>query len=236
MKRPVIGIAANEIQNSGEVLHELPILYTPIGYVKAVQKAGALALVLPISEKEAAKEYIHQIDKLVLAGGQNVATKFYGQPLATEQDYSFLARDEFELALIDEALRQKKPIFAVCRGMQLLNVAFGGDLQQKIDESNGTRHMQAPIPREIPTHAIQTLEGSMLQSLYGSRNKVNSFHHQAINRLASNFTATAWSPDNIIEGIEDTQHKILAVQWHPDFAYEALVQEMGIFQYVVNHL
>jgi putative glutamine amidotransferase len=54
--------------------------------------------------------------------------------------------------------------------------------------------------------------------------------------LASNFTATAWSPDNIIEGIEDTQHKILAVQWHPDFAYEALVQEMGIFQYVVNHL
>lgn len=236
MKRPIIGIAANEIQNSGEVLHEMPILYTPLGYVKAIQKAGALAMVIPISEKEAAKEYISQIDNLVLAGGQNVSTKFYGQQLETEEDYSYLARDEFELALIDEALVQKKPIFAVCRGMQLVNVAFGGDLQQKIDETKGIRHMQAPIPRAVPTHGIQTLDQSMIQSLYGTHNTVNSFHHQAVNRLSSNFTETAWSPDNVIEAIEDPKHSILAVQWHPDFAYEELVQEMGIFQYVANHL
>ncbi|WP_369676401.1 gamma-glutamyl-gamma-aminobutyrate hydrolase family protein, partial [Enterococcus faecium] len=93
---------------------------------------------------------------------------FYGQQLETEEDYSYLARDEFELALIDEALVQKKPIFAVCRGMQLVNVAFGGDLQQKIDETKGIRHMQAPIPRAVPTHGIQTLDQSMIQSLYGT--------------------------------------------------------------------
>lgn len=236
MRKPIIGIAANEIQNAGDVLHQMPIAYTPIGYVKAVQQAGGLAMMLPISERAEAKEYISQIDKLVLAGGQNVSTKFYKKALETPEDYSFEARDEFELALIDEALLQHKPIFAVCRGMQLLNVAFGGDLQQSIDGHSQISHMQAPVPREIPTHGIQTAPNSTLQEIYGNYSKVNSFHHQAINQVAFNFDATAWSPDEIIEGIEDQRHHLLGVQWHPDFAYQSSTQEMKLFQYVVKHL
>lgn len=235
MKKQLIGIAANEIQDSGTTLHHMPIAYTPLGYVKAVQKAGGLALMLPISEPEAAKEYISQIDKLVLAGGQNVSTKFYGQHLATEMDHSYLARDEFELALIDEALKQEKPIFAVCRGMQLINVALGGDLLQKI-ESDHIMHMQTPVPKEIPTHAIETKEASTLRLIYGQKTQVNSFHYQALNKVAAPFETTAWSPDGIIEGIEAKKHRILGVQWHPDFAYEVLAQEMQTFDYVVNQL
>lgn len=235
MKKQIIGIAANEIQDSGKTLHHMPIAYTPLGYVKAVQKAGGLAMMLPISEPEAAHEYISQIDKLVLAGGQNVSTKFYGQQLETAVDHSYLARDEFELALIDEALKQNKPIFAVCRGMQLINVALGGNLLQKI-ESDHILHMQSPIPKEIPTHAIETKEESRLRLLYGHNTQVNSFHYQALDTVASPFETTAWSPDGIVEGIEAKTQRILAVQWHPDFAYEVLAQEMQTFDYVVNQL
>lgn len=125
MGKPIIGIAANEVQDAGDVLHHLPIAYTPLGYVRAIQQAGGLPLLLPISEPAIAKDYVSQIDKLVLAGGQDVSPKFYGQEAHQATGSGFLARDEFELALIDEALLQKKPIFAVCRGMQLVNVAFG---------------------------------------------------------------------------------------------------------------
>lgn len=114
MSKPIIGIAANEVQDAGDVLHHLPIAYTPLGYVRAIQQVGGLPLLVPISEPAAAKDYVSQIDKLVLAGGQDVSPKFYGQEAHQATGSGFLARDEFELALIDEALLQK-PIFAVCR-------------------------------------------------------------------------------------------------------------------------
>lgn len=179
----------------GEVLYHLPILYTPNGYVKAIQEVGGLPVILPISEAREAEAYISQIDKLVLAGGQNVSPKFYGQNLMTLSDESFLARDEFELALIDAALKQNKPIFAVCRGMQLLNVALGGSLQQDIRSISDIEHMQTPIPKEIPTHSVYTKEKSMLETIYGKETLVNSFHQQAVDCLAGNFTKTAWSAD-----------------------------------------
>ncbi|OOG27033.1 gamma-glutamyl-gamma-aminobutyrate hydrolase [Enterococcus casseliflavus] len=236
MGKPIIGIAANEVQDAGDVLHHLPIAYTPLGYVRAIQQAGGLPLLVPISEPAAAKDYVSQIDKLVLAGGQDVSPKFYGQEAHQATGSGFLARDEFELALIDEALLQKKPIFAVCRGMQLVNVAFGGTLQQDISTFSEIIHMQAPIPKEVPTHAIATAEKSMLARVYGQKTKVNSFHHQAVDRLARPLQKTAWSPDGIIEGIEHVGQRLLAVQWHPDFAYDALIQEQAVFKYVVDVL
>ncbi|MHC5248672.1 gamma-glutamyl-gamma-aminobutyrate hydrolase family protein [Enterococcus sp. LJL120] len=234
MAKPIIGVAANESQNPGTVLYEMPILYTPLGYTKAIQEVGGLAMVLPISEKAAAKEYVSQIDKLVLAGGQNVSPKFYGEAMTTA-DSTFLARDEFELALIEAALLQKKPIFAVCRGMQLLNVALGGTLHQDISQMK-ISHMQDPIPRQVATHEIFTEKGSILNHIYGDQTMVNSFHHQAVDHLATNFKETAWSPDDVIEGIEDRQQHLLGVQWHPDFAYDALPQELSAFRYLVESL
>ncbi|OTN75667.1 hypothetical protein A5886_000742 [Enterococcus sp. 8G7_MSG3316] len=235
MKRPTIGIAANEVADAGETLHHLPISYTPLGYVRAVQQAGGLPLILPIGDSATAKEYIAQIDKLVLAGGQDVSPKFYGQEKTINLS-SYLQRDEFELALIDEALLQKKPIFAVCRGMQLINVALGGTLLQDISNHSDIVHMQAPIPKEVPTHVIETLDESRLSAIYGRKTHVNSFHHQAVDKLAQGLCKTAWSPDGIIEGLEAAERRIMGVQWHPDFAYDALSQEMAAFRYVVNDL
>lgn len=240
MGRPVMGIAANEIMDAGKTLYHLPISYTPSGYVKAVNHVGGLPLILPISGPETAKDYINRIDKLILAGGQNVAPEWYGEALQFEESALAKERDIFELALIEEALHQKKPIFAICRGMQLVNVAFGGSLYQDIREitKDKIQHMQAPIAKEIPTHKIRTTDTSILRNIYGEEAKVNSFHWQAVKKLAPTLKATAYSEDGIIEGVESNQKNIhfLGVQWHPDFAYDHLEQEMDIFHYAVKNL
>ncbi|WP_207694696.1 hypothetical protein DOK67_0000500 [Enterococcus sp. DIV0212c] len=237
MRRPIIGIAANEIEDAGAKLYHLPICYTPCGYVKAVQNAGGLPLLLPVGSPELAKEYVSQIDKLILAGGQNVSPTLYGEVNQVKEATVSDERDQFELALIKEALAQKKPIFAVCRGLQLVNVALGGSLYQEISATKIT-HMQVPVPREIPTHQIRTEEMSILRKIYGKETTVNSFHFQAVKKLAETLKVTAFSEDGIIEGVEskDPSVAFLGVQWHPDFAYDYLEQEMAVFRYVVEEL
>lgn len=235
VKRPIIGIAANKVLDSGEALHHLPVSYTPGGYVKAVQKAGGLPLVLPIGEENLAKEYISQIDKLILAGGQDVSPKFYKQTKTVQGSYSE-ARDRFELALLDEALLQNKPVFAVCRGMQLMNVFFGGDLKQDLSSFTKILHMQIPIPKEQPSHELLTKDYSILQQIYGTKANVNSFHNQALNRVSTSLTESAFCPDGVIEAVENKGQRLLGVQWHPDFAFEVQPNEMTIFHYVVKNL
>lgn len=240
MERPIIGIAANELDDAGKTLHHLPISYTPAGYVRAVHKAGGLPLVLPVGTPDMASDYVSQIDKLILAGGQNVAPDLYGEKVLVKEAEISKERDRFELALIEEAIKQRKPIFAVCRGMQLINVALGGNLYQDLsnDAHSKIAHMQVPVPRQIPTHKIHTKKETILRRIYGEETLVNSFHFQAIKTLASSFKATAYSEDGLIEGIESTDKQIpfLGVQWHPDFAYEYLEQEMSIFRYAVQEL
>ncbi|ALS02869.1 glutamine amidotransferase [Enterococcus silesiacus] len=240
MKRPIIGIAANEIEDAGAKLYHLPISYTPCGYVKAVQSAGGLPLVLPVGSPELAKAYITQIDKLILAGGQNVSPTLYGETIQVEEAELSNERDQFELTLIEEAIAQGKPIFAVCRGLQLVNVALGGSLYQDISCLNQQKiaHMQVPVSREIPTHQIQTEADSILRDIYGEATTVNSFHFQAVKKLAKELRVTALSEDGIIEGVESNDPSLvfLGVQWHPDFAYEYLEQEMAVFHYVVKEL
>lgn len=240
MGQPVMGIAANEIMDAGKTLYHLPISYTPSGYVKAINNAGGLPLILPIGSPDIAKDYVNKIDKLILAGGQNVAPKWYGETLQFEESTLAIERDVFEMALIEEAIHQKKPIFAICRGMQLANVAFGGSLHQDISQitDGKIQHMQAPIAKEIPTHGIRTTDTSILRKIYGTETQVNSFHGQAVKKLAPSLKATAYSEDGIIEGVESKLKSVpfLGVQWHPDFAYDHLEQEMNIFHYAVKKL
>ncbi|HCM88294.1 MULTISPECIES: gamma-glutamyl-gamma-aminobutyrate hydrolase family protein [Vagococcus] len=239
-KKPIVGISANDIEDSGNKLHNLPISYIPSGYVKGVQLAGGLPVLLPLGTKQDATMYVTQIDKLILTGGQNVDPKFYNETPKFDHSLMMTKRDEFEMALIEEAMKQKKPIFGVCRGLQLLNVTLGGSLHQDISvrENQKIQHMQDPVPRQTPTHKIQTEKDSILRNIYGKTTFVNSFHFQSINQLASSLKLTAMSEDQIIEGVESIskEQRLLGVQWHPDFSYEELEQERRMFQYVVNEL
>lgn len=235
MKRVVIGIAANEVQDAGKKLHHLSISYTPNGYVQGVQEVGGLPMILPMDVPELAAEYISRIDKLILAGGQDVSPRYYQQTPAVQGSY-LDKRDQFELALIEEALKQNKPVFAVCRGMQLLNVFFGGTLKQELHSFSEVVHMQDPLPKELPAHRLLTDKASVLRQIYGVEGQVNSFHHQGIHQLASPFQTGATCSDGLIEAIENKAHRLFGVQWHPDFAFRTQPQEKAIFDYVVNNL
>lgn len=240
MKKQVIGISLNETEDSGDKLHHLPINYLPAGYARGVQQAGGLPILIPVSGKEDAKAYISQIDKLILTGGQNVNPDLYGEKREFDESLMLTKRDEFEMALIEEAIAQEKPIFAVCRGLQLLNVYLGGSLYQDLSrrENEVVRHMQDPIPREVPTHEVTIEANSLLSQVYGLSTKVNSFHFQSIKDLGKGLVMTAVSEDGIVEGIEssDPKKRLLGVQWHPDFYFEEFAHERRMFEFVVNEL
>ena len=188
MSKQIIGIAANQLPAGSADFLGNPITYTPQGFVTATEQVGGLPLLLPISTPESAVAYINQIDKLLLAGGQDVDPQFYGEDPHPKLGATNLERDLFERALITEALNQQKPIFAVCRGMQLLNVTLGGNLYQDLSLYSewNVRHVQHPTPPHFATHEIEVLPDSLLSQLVGQQYRVNSYHHQGIKRLGKN--------------------------------------------------
>jgi len=129
MPRTVVGVAANlcPVDAEGKNIHSS----VSCRFAESIRQVGGLPLVIPVGDESVVRDYVEMIDKLILTGGQNVHPQFYGEKKTIESDDYNLVRDEFELALLKEALRQNKPIMAICRGVQLVNVAFGGTLNQE---------------------------------------------------------------------------------------------------------
>lgn len=232
MTKPIIGIVANERLNIA--LDNIPWTYAPTGFAKGVEEVGGIPLLLPMTDKDQILEtYINLVDKLILIGGQNVDPSFYGQEkAAAEDDYCFL-RDICELKLIDLARQHKKPLFTVCRGTQLVNIAMGGTLHQDIPS-----HWQTELPHE-KTHAIKIEDNSRLSLVYGRAAQINSYHRQAIDRLAAGLTVVARSTDdNTIEAVESTDpnFRYLGVQWHPELLHHVCADNKQLFNYVVHDL
>ena len=146
-------------------------------------------------------------DALLLPGGGDIHPRFYGQQVAGATDIDE-ARDLRELALVHTFAAEKKPIFGICRGLQIINVAFGGTLHQHIDN-----HAQLDgIDRLHETRTDDTL----LRSLYGTRFTVNSAHHQSVARLGTGLHAVQWANDGTVEALRHATLPIFAVQWHPE--------------------
>lgn len=238
--KKVIGIAGNQLIQSVEVFHGNYVTYTPQGFVDAVQKAGGLPLAIPISPEETAAAYVSKIDKLLLAGGQDICPDFFNEEPHPKLEETNRNRDLFELSLIKEALKQQKPIFAVCRGMQLLNVALGGSLYQDLSlyPNWAVKHGQEPTQPQFATHDICIEKDSLLYHLFGKQYRVNSYHHQAIKQLAPSLQVSAKSTDGLIEAVEatDSNQRILGVQWHPELRFEFSKQEFELFDYFVHKL
>ncbi|AUW96601.1 gamma-glutamyl-gamma-aminobutyrate hydrolase family protein [Streptococcus pluranimalium] len=230
-KQPIIGIAGNRRVNpENGLLRD----YVPHGFVEGVKRAGGLPLILPISDTDTARQYISMVDKLILPGGQNVNPALYGQEnQAKNNDDFFEERDLFEIALLAEALKQQKPIFTVCRGTQLMNVALGGSLHQDIEN-----HWQDD-PADYLTQEMLVKEGTPLRAIYGERNTINSFHHQSIDHLASELEVIAQDPkDGTIEAVQYKHQKVpyLGVQWHPELLINSRPIDQSLFDFVVNEL
>lgn len=208
-------------------------------YCQSVQLAGGIPIILPPLSGQAAIELqLNLIDVLLLSGGSDISPSAYGEDPSPLLGKTNTERDSYELTLVKMAHAKKIPIFGICRGLQLINVAFGGTLYQDLSLRQGswTGHKQQ-IRADEPVHNITIAESSLLCSIIGQKNlESNSFHHQGVKQLAPGFTANAWAEDGLIEGIEMCgTAPILGVQWHPEMLALQMPSMLKIFAYF-NHL
>lgn len=209
-------------------------------YVRAVAAAGGVPVVLP-PQQGIAEELLNTIDGLLLSGGADVAPSRYGEAKSHPDTYGVdELRDEFEIELISGAQKRDMPVFCICRGIQILNVALGGTLYQHVPEQvpSDTPHRQheAGIPKEEIAHAVEPMPGGLLDTIFGrSSVGVNSFHHQAIRQVAPGLVVEGISDDGLVEAVSVAGHRfILGVQWHPEMMFERHPEQLAPFQFLVE--
>ncbi len=217
MSAPVIAIPAYHLA-PGRVARWLVGGYgVPESYVECVRRAGARAVLLTMPDEADPSEILGPFDGLLLVGGGDVEPERYGrQPHGTvyglEPD-----RDELEIALIREADRVGMPTLAICRGAQVLNVAFGGTLIQHLPEVPGVIEHGTPSGEDQRTHDVRLEPESRIARAVGTTSvSCSTHHHQGIDRLGDGLVATGWSEDGLVEAIERETGWMLGAQWHPE--------------------
>ncbi|WP_194814904.1 gamma-glutamyl-gamma-aminobutyrate hydrolase family protein [Nocardia sp. XZ_19_385] len=213
-RRPLIGLPTyRERARFGTWDTESAVL--PIGYAAMVERAGGIPVLLP-PVGVARPELVQRLDGLVLTGGADIEPSRYGRPLEQALGYSRPDRDESEFELFSLARAADLPILAVCRGLQLVNVALGGTLIQHLPDVVG-HDEHSGGPDSFTVMRVLTTAGSRIAALLGPEVKAHCHHHQAIEQLAPGLTATAHSADGAIEAIEvPGDPLLLGVQWHPE--------------------
>jgi putative glutamine amidotransferase len=216
--QPLIGITSGLIDNSAGV----PVCQLGQAYVTAVQRAGGIPMVIPVGIDESALvSLLSRLDGVLLSGGGDIdPTLFKGAPHPKVYGIS-PERDAMEIALVKIALEMDKPLLAICRGIQVLNVALGGGLYTHIQDQveRALKHDWFPkFPRDKMAHSVSLKCESRLDQIYGADEiRVNSLHHQGISQVGEGLITTAFAPDGLVEGLEVTNAAFaLGVQWHPE--------------------
>jgi putative glutamine amidotransferase len=220
MAAPAIGICAAIERVSWGVWDGYEVTLAPRTYVTAVQRAGGLALVLPPGDAPAADPdlLLDRVDGLILAGGADIDPAGYGAETHTETRGTWPERDRFELALARRALQRDMPVLGICRGMQLLNVALGGTLDQHLPESAGAE-VHRTAAGTFGEHRVRLAPDSLACAAAGVEGFVVwSHHHQGVDRVGEGLRVSGWSvEDDLIEAIELPGKRFaLGVIWHPE--------------------
>lgn len=217
MKRPIIGVSPL-YDAQRESLWMLP------GYMNGIEAAGGAPIMLPLTDiEEVIKSAAELCDGLLLTGGQDVSPDVYDRERLSCCGELCPARDKEEALLLDLFLKNDLPVLGICRGIQFLNAHLGGTLYQDLKTQYGytVEHRMSP-PYDRSIHTVSLVKGTPLHSLLGTDEiSVNSYHHQAVKRLAKPLCESALSCDGLIEGVFMPDKKFVwAIQWHPEFSYK----------------
>lgn len=213
MRRPLIGITTYHRERSGRER-----FHVPAAYVDGVRLAGGLPVLLPPGDPHP-DEILASLDGLVLCGGGDIDPALFGGTRGHDAQYATCSeRDGFELALVREALARRTPMLAICRGLQVLNVALGGDLHVHLPDVVGERVVHRLAQDRHTLHPVELEPGCTLAGILGAaRLEVASWHHQAIDRLGEGLRVVARAEDGTVEAVElPGRPEVLAVQWHPE--------------------
>ncbi|WP_100065497.1 gamma-glutamyl-gamma-aminobutyrate hydrolase family protein [Miniphocaeibacter massiliensis] len=229
-----IGIPCWLENREGFISHEINNNFS-----KMILESGGIPIVIPqIYDENLLDEYINMIEGLILVGGSDISPYLYNEGPNRYLESTSPVRDEVEFYLLKKAIGKKIPVFGVCRGMQLINIFFGGTLYQDMYSQceDVFNHSDREKKGIIYYHKININEGSRLHSIYGSDIVVNTFHHQSVKKIAKNFKITAKSDDGIIEAIEyEKDQFIMGIQFHPEFP-EHNGDFYKIFEYFISHI
>lgn len=237
--RPVVGIPTQTLQAIDGIPEGLPHSWVMNRrYYHAVTAVGAVPWMIPLlhDDLDTLREIYDRLDGLLLAGGVDVHPCEFGQAAHPALGRTDAARDTVELQLARWALEDGMPLFGLCRGLQVLNVARGGTLHQDIAAQvpGAARHDYFPtagFARDFRSHPVTLAPWSVLREVYGrDQIEVNSMHHQAIDRLGTGLLASAHSPDGLVEAIETPGDAwVLGVQWHPEMFEETDPETRRLF-------
>lgn len=213
--KPVIGITSSNVTHN-----KLPSINLHEKYIQAIVTAGGVPVVIPTGPKDMAEEWVSICNGIILSSGEDIDPYSYQANPEPKLQQTNLKRDLMEIALVKSVQQQKKPILAICRGITMLNVALGGTVIQDIETVNpkAIKHYQQS-DREVPTHDVQIKDESLLYHIFhDTKIRVNSMHHQSINKLAPTLKTIATAPDGVIEAVEGPSDApfMLGVQWHPE--------------------
>jgi putative glutamine amidotransferase len=213
--KPLIAVVAHtEINRFGILADSIAVTYT-----EAVEKAGGLPMILPFTQnQDLIPLMVDKADGFLFTGGMDVDPAFYGEKEIAGLGSVSAELDRFQMAVFHEAAAFQKPVLAICRGIQLINVALGGSLFQDIPSQFSTpvlKHMQDTLSFEVD-HPVVIEPGSSLFDLFGPRIMVNSRHHQSVKILGKDLIITARAPDGVIEAAQHITLPMDLIQWHPE--------------------
>lgn len=217
--RPIIGIPARSIVDSNNGFRYSGI---PLTYSNAVERAGGAPVLIPLHlSAETLRAIYARLDALLLAGGVDVHPKEFGEEVLAVCGEIDMARDETELQVTRWALSDGHPIFGICRGIQMLNVAAGGSLYQDIPSQLETQVAHAyrqGDPYNLRAHSVEFMPDSRVAKAFGATSiEVNSLHHQSLKQIAPGLRVIARAPDGIVEAVEAADERfIVGVQFHPE--------------------
>lgn len=231
MRSPLVAVAGYRLPPGRISGWDVSAIAVPEYYLGAVRRAGGRPAVVSGPDAADPSEIVEPFDALLIVGGGDVDPSRYGADPHPEVYGTDVSRDDYEIGLVQAAMDLDKPVLGICRGIQVLNVAFGGTLEQHLDDTPGRVAHGWPTKTEPwVSHDVRVSESSRLAEATGQVTfPARAAHHQAVDRLGAGLSPVAWTEDGVVEAIESDRGWVVGVQWHPErTAAEDRIQQ-GIF-------